>query len=100
MALNTDEEISPDRFISDRAAHLWLSGIKETAMLSASVDDVTSLAWGIPSFQTPEPITNAGQIGRTLVVDCVSRHCCQSRKCRGSRISALHPQQAVMTSFF
>ena len=43
--------------LSARAAGLWLSGIKEMAMLSASLDDVASLAWGIPSFPTPEYIT-------------------------------------------
>ena len=45
-------------FISGRAAALWLSGIKEMAMLSARIDGVASLAWGIPSFSTPAYISN------------------------------------------
>ena len=42
--------------VSDKASRLWLSGIKEMAMLSARVDDAASLAWGVPSFATPEYI--------------------------------------------
>jgi aspartate/methionine/tyrosine aminotransferase len=42
--------------VSDRASRLWLSGIKEMAMLSATVDGAASLAWGVPSFPTPEYI--------------------------------------------
>lgn len=44
------------QFLSDGAALLWLSGIKEMAMLSAAVEDVASLAWGVPSFPTPDYI--------------------------------------------
>ncbi len=44
-------------FVSDKAAGLWLSGIKEMAMLSARIDGAASLAWGIPSFSTPAYIT-------------------------------------------
>ena len=47
------------RFLSDKAAGLWLSGIKEMAMLSAAIDDVASLAWGVPSFPTPDYIVQA-----------------------------------------
>ena len=47
------------RFVSDRAANLWLSGIKEMAMLSARVEGAVSLAWGVPSFPTPQYITQA-----------------------------------------
>ena len=47
------------RFVSDKAASLWLSGIKEMAMLSARIDGAVSLAWGIPSFPTPPYITEA-----------------------------------------
>ena len=55
---------SPDmsitnRFVSDRATSLWLSGIKEMAMLAARIDDAVSLAWGIPSFPTPAYIRHA-----------------------------------------
>jgi aminotransferase len=47
------DDIKP---VSDRASHLWLSGIKEMAILSAGFDGVASLAWGVPSFATPEYI--------------------------------------------
>ena len=65
------------RFVSDNAANLWLSGIKEMAMLSAGVKDAVSLAWGIPSFPTPEYITRAvieqlrsdGDIGKYTLPD-------------------------------
>jgi aspartate/methionine/tyrosine aminotransferase len=50
-------------FVSDRAASLRLSGIKEMAMLSAGVEDAASLAWGVPSFKTPDYIL-AGVIDR------------------------------------
>ena len=36
-----------------------ISAIKEMAMRAASVEDVASLAWGLPSFRTPEPIRRA-----------------------------------------
>jgi aspartate/methionine/tyrosine aminotransferase len=42
--------------VSDRASRLWLSGIKEMAMLGSRVDGAVSLAWGVPSFTTPEYI--------------------------------------------
>jgi aminotransferase len=48
-----------NRFLSERAAALWLSGIKEMAMRSASIDNVASLAWGVPSFPTPDYIKTA-----------------------------------------
>jgi aspartate/methionine/tyrosine aminotransferase len=48
-----------NRFVSNRATSLWLSGIKEMAMLAARVDDAVSLAWGIPSFPTPAYIRHA-----------------------------------------
>ena len=47
------------RFVADKAASLWLSGIKEMAMLSARVEGAVSLAWGIPSFPTPDYIKKA-----------------------------------------
>jgi len=50
---DTSASIKP---VSDRASHLWLSGIKEMAILSAGIDGVASLAWGVPSFATPEYI--------------------------------------------
>ena len=51
--------LTSDRFVSDRATSLWLSGIKEMAMLAARIDDAVSLAWGIPSFPTPAYIRHA-----------------------------------------
>ncbi len=48
--------IDSKRWISPDVAKASLSAIKEMAMLSAQVDDVASLAWGLPSFRTPEHI--------------------------------------------
>lgn len=58
MSADTPDHTHAKHFVSDRAAGLWLSGIKEMAMLSARIDDAVSLAWGVPSFATPEYITN------------------------------------------
>ena len=59
MATKTAATSTTGRFVSDKAGALWLSGIKEMAVLSAAVDDVASLAWGIPSVATPDYITAA-----------------------------------------
>lgn len=45
-----------ERFVSDRVATLSMSAIKEMAMRSARVEGAASLAWGLPSFETPEYI--------------------------------------------
>ena len=58
MSANTPDNSITSNFVSDRAAGLWLSGIKEMAMLSARVEGAASLAWGVPSFATPEYISN------------------------------------------
>lgn len=42
--------------VSDRATGLAISGIKEMTMRAAKLPDVASLAWGLPSFQTPQSI--------------------------------------------
>jgi len=42
--------------ISDRVEAIQMSAIKEMAMLSARTKDAASLAWGLPSFRTPEYI--------------------------------------------
>lgn len=42
--------------VSEKVAGIRMSAIKEMAILSAQVEDVASLAWGLPSFQTPEYI--------------------------------------------
>jgi aminotransferase len=47
------------RWVSARAREGKISAIKEMAMLSAKVGDAASLAWGLPSFQTPVPIRRA-----------------------------------------
>lgn len=48
---------SKDRGLaSDRVEAIRMSAIKEMAMLSARTKDAASLAWGLPSFQTPEYI--------------------------------------------
>lgn len=44
---------------SRAVAQARLSAIKEMAMLSARVPDAASLAWGLPSFRTPEHIRDA-----------------------------------------
>jgi aspartate/methionine/tyrosine aminotransferase len=43
-------------WVSTRAAERKISAIKEMAMLSANVEGAASLAWGLPSFRTPEAI--------------------------------------------
>lgn len=47
------------RWVSARARESRISAIKEMAMLSARVEGAASLAWGLPSFRTPEPIRRA-----------------------------------------
>ena len=47
------------RFVSERVTALRLSAIKEMVMRSANVEDVASLAWGVPSFRTPAYIRGA-----------------------------------------
>jgi aspartate/methionine/tyrosine aminotransferase len=47
------------RWVSKRARESRISAIKEMAMLSAKVEGPASLAWGLPSFRTPEPIRRA-----------------------------------------
>ncbi len=53
--------------IAASVAGARLSAIKEMAMLSAALDDVASLSWGLPSFPTPEPIRAA--VSRALAAD-------------------------------
>ncbi len=45
-----------DNLVSENTAGIKISAIKEMAMLSARVKDAASLAWGLPSFRTPEYI--------------------------------------------
>ena len=58
MSTDTADNTLANHFVSDGAAGLWLSGIKEMAMLSARIDGAASLAWGIPCFPTPDYILN------------------------------------------
>jgi aspartate/methionine/tyrosine aminotransferase len=45
--------------VSDGVADLAISGIKEMAMRAARLPDIASLAWGLPSFQTPQTIRDS-----------------------------------------
>ncbi|MDH3741773.1 MAG: pyridoxal phosphate-dependent aminotransferase [Hyphomicrobiales bacterium] len=45
-----------DKWTSRNVSSLALSAIKDMAMRSAKVPGVASLAWGLPSFRTPEHI--------------------------------------------
>lgn len=51
--------IDGKHWISPTVSATRLSAIKEMAMLSAGIKDVASLAWGLPSFPTPEHIRSA-----------------------------------------
>ena len=55
----TLERPSNTHLISSRSRGVSISAIKEMAMLSAEVEGAASLAWGLPSFPTPEPIRRA-----------------------------------------
>lgn len=46
-------------WVARNVAGISLSAIKEMAMRSAKVDGAASLAWGLPSFRTPEHIRRA-----------------------------------------
>ena len=48
-----------DHLIAHRSANLAMSAIKEMSILSAKVPGAASLAWGLPSFQTPNHIREA-----------------------------------------
>jgi aspartate/methionine/tyrosine aminotransferase len=51
--------VQSKRWISGAVSGVSLSVIKEMAMLSASTKGAMSLAWGLPSFRTPEHIRAA-----------------------------------------
>lgn len=53
--------------IAARSHDLVMSAIKEMSILSAKVPGAASLAWGLPSFQTPAPIRAA--VARALEDD-------------------------------
>lgn len=47
------------RLVASRSRDLGISAIKEMSIRSARLPDAASLAWGVPSFRTPEPIRAA-----------------------------------------
>lgn len=47
------------KLISGRAHDARISAIKEMSIRSAAIPGAASLAWGLPSFRTPEPIRAA-----------------------------------------
>jgi len=51
--------MAENRWIARAVADAKLSSIKQMAMLSAKTANAVSLAWGLPSFRTPEPIRAA-----------------------------------------
>ncbi len=51
--------MTQERWISQNVAAMSISAIKDMAMRSAKVPDAVSLAWGLPSFRTPEHIRRA-----------------------------------------
>ena len=55
------------KLAAERSRALAMSAIKEMSILSARVPDAASLAWGLPSFRTPEPIRSA--VARALEGD-------------------------------
>jgi aspartate/methionine/tyrosine aminotransferase len=55
----TLERPSNTHLISSRLRGVSISAIKKMAMLSAEVEGAVPLAWGLPSFPTPEPIRRA-----------------------------------------
>lgn len=48
-------------WVSRRVSGIAISAIKEMAMRSARVEGAASLAWGLPSFRTPEHIRRAAE---------------------------------------
>ena len=54
-------------WVSENVSEISLSAIKEMAMRSALVKDAASLAWGLPSFRTPEHIRRS--VERQLEAD-------------------------------
>lgn len=46
-------------FAARRVHELSISAIKGMAMRATKIEDVASLTWGVPSFQTPTPIREA-----------------------------------------
>ena len=53
--------------VSRLVSGITISAIKEMAMRSARIPGAVSLAWGLPSFRTPEHIRRA--VARALETD-------------------------------
>jgi aspartate/methionine/tyrosine aminotransferase len=51
--------IEGQAWVSKTVAGIAVSAIKEMAIRAAKIEDVASLAWGLPSFETPESIRHA-----------------------------------------
>ncbi|MCB1935583.1 MAG: pyridoxal phosphate-dependent aminotransferase [Nitrosomonas sp.] len=51
--------MSFNTWVSQNVSGMSISAIKEMAMLSAKIEGVASLAWGLPSFRTPEYIRDS-----------------------------------------
>ena len=49
----------PKDRVSRTVSGMAVSAIKDMAMRAAKIEDVASLTWGLPSFQTPAPILRA-----------------------------------------
>ena len=55
-----NEHCAPETIrLATRSRRLAISAIKEMSILSAKAPGAASLAWGLPSFQTPAPIRRA-----------------------------------------
>ncbi|MYM55974.1 pyridoxal phosphate-dependent aminotransferase [Thalassovita mangrovi] len=63
----TDTDKTLETMVAGRSRGLALSAIKEMSILSSKVPGAASLAWGLPSFPTPEPIRAA--VARALESD-------------------------------
>lgn len=55
------------QWVSDNVTQIQLSAIKKMAMMSAGVEGAVSLAWGLPSFRTPDYIREG--VARALTSD-------------------------------
>lgn len=55
------ENLHCEPWVSAHARAIEISAIKRMAMLSAKIEGAASLAWGLPSFRTPEPIRRVVQ---------------------------------------
>jgi aspartate/methionine/tyrosine aminotransferase len=63
------EMVNAKTWVSKSVSNIQISAIKEMAMRSARVEGAASLAWGLPSFRTPEHIRRAVRVGLESDVD-------------------------------